>query len=350
LAAGRQPDTVARVFTEPADLPENLIGNALASGWSFRASSLTYQPVGFGSHHWLAADRGDDRLFVTVDDLDARRRSSADTTDAAFGRLRQALTAAMSLRRDADLGFVVAPVAAAGGRVLVRLTERYSLVVHPYLADSQAQPDGQFRSAADRLAVLDLVIALHGAPPGPARPAADDFAVPLAGDLRTAIGQAAEPWTAGPYGACARDLLARHADGVTALLAAHEVLAGRAAARPDRTVITHGQPDAANALSTPGGYVLVDWESVLLAPPERDLWVLAESDPAIAAAYTAATGTPVDRDAMTLYRLWYDLAEIAGYIATFRAPHADSADSAEAWRNLQYFLRPAERWPQLLSA
>ena len=129
----------------------------------------------------------------------------------------------------------------------------------------------------------------------------------------------------GIYGAAYRLIDVSFAP-VGALLAAYEVLARRVAARPERMVITHGEPHSANVLRMPAGYVLVDWDTVLLAPPERDLWALAESDPAIPAAYSAATGTAVDPDAMMLYRLWYDLAEIAGYICTFRAPH-DHEDS-----------------------
>jgi hypothetical protein len=45
--------------------------------------------------------------------------------------------------------------------------------------------------------------------------------------------------------------------------------------------------------------------------------------------------------------MWYDLTEIAGYLELVRAPHADTEDAAESWRNLQYLLRPADRWPQL---
>jgi len=343
------------VFTAPADLPEDLIGNALAQGWSFLAISVGYQPVGFGSHHWLAVDAAGNRLFVTADDLAARRRSASDTADAAFGRLRRALETAPSLRRDAGLDFVVAPIPAAEGQVATRLTERYSLAVQPWLAGRQPGNDGEFATGADRLAVLDLLIALHAVAAGPGsarrtRPAADEFTVPLATELAEAVLRVSEPWGAGPYGARARDLLAGQAEAVGALLAAYEVLARRVAARPERMVITHGEPHSANVLRMPAGYVLVDWDTVLLAPPERDLWALAESDPAIPAAYSAATGTAVDPDAMMLYRLWYDLAEIAGYIGTFRAPHDDTADTAEAWRNLRHFLRPAERWPQLLSA
>jgi spectinomycin phosphotransferase len=53
--------------------------------------------------------------------------------------------------------------------------------------------------------------------------------------------------------------------------------------------------------------MLVDWDSVLLAAPERDLWAQAEEDRSVLAAYTAASGSPVDEDALAFYRMWYDL-------------------------------------------
>jgi hypothetical protein len=45
--------------------------------------------------------------------------------------------------------------------------------------------------------------------------------------------------------------------------------------------------------------------------------------------------------------MWYDLSEIASYIELFRVAHDDTEDTAESWKNLEYFLRPAQRWPQL---
>ena len=340
---------MAGVFTEPPDLTAEQIGNALASGWSFRAISVDYLPVGFGSHHWLAVGADGTRLFLTADDLAGRRRHAADTADAAFGRLRQALEAALSLRAEVGLGFVVAPVPTTAGAVVSRPADRYSLAVHPWLTGQPAGRDGEFATAADRKAVLDLLVVLHTVRPARARPAAEDFTLPLAAGLRSAIGQTGQSWTAGPYGPPARDLLARNAEGVTALLAAYRVLADVVAGQPDRMTCTHGEPHSANVLRTAQGYLLVDWDTVLLAPPERDLWVLAESDAAIPAAYTVATGIAVDQDAMTFYRLRYDLAEIASYICLFRAPHGDSADSAESWRNLRHFLRPEQRWPALMN-
>jgi thiamine kinase-like enzyme len=158
-----------------------------------------------------------------------------------------------------------------------------------------------------------------------------------------------EPWQAGPYGTRTRDLLARHAADLGTLLAAYDELAGRVGTRGDRMVITHGEPHAANVLKTPAGFVFVDWESELLAPPERDLWALAQSDPGLLDAYSAATGITIDTDALALHRLWYDLAEISGYVSWFRSSHNDTADTAQGWQNLQYFLRPAQRWPDLLA-
>jgi spectinomycin phosphotransferase len=324
-----------------------LVSDALSEGWGLRPASLTYQAVGFGSHHWLAVDSCGLKLFATVDDLSEKLRDDTDTTTAVFGRLDQAFESALSLRCDASLDFVVAPLPGSGGRVLRRLTDRYSLVVHPYLAACQSGQDGEFESSDDRHAVLAMLVRLHSAQA--TRPPVDNFQIPGRAALLAAMRSTGEPWQAGPYGTRSRDLLARHAADLGALLAAFDELAGRVRARGGRMVITHGGPDAGNVLKTPAGFVFVDWESALLAPPERDLWALAESDPSVLDAYRAATGTAIDTDALALYRMWYDLAEIALYVRWFRSGHNDTADAAEGWQNLQYFLPPAQRGPDLLA-
>jgi len=103
----------------------------LSDRWRFIPASLQYQAVGFGSHHWLATDAEGARVFPTVDDLAAKLRTADDNTDAAFGRLDRAFTTALSLRTEAGLEFMLAPIASPDGRVLARLTHRYSLVIHP---------------------------------------------------------------------------------------------------------------------------------------------------------------------------------------------------------------------------
>jgi spectinomycin phosphotransferase len=333
------------VFTRPDDLTEGQIRAELAASWDFAAQTLSYLPVGFGSHHWQATDAAGRQLFLIVHDLPHMLHSRLDTAEAAVGRLETAFGCALSLRRDANLEFVIAPVPTISGEVVRRLSRRYSLAVCPYLIDCEPGHDGEF-AAADRPAVVRLLTELHRATP-PTAPQPCEFGLQNADGLRAAIDSTGEPWRTGRCGEQARALLARHAAGVIALMAAYSELADDARSRPERFVVTHGEPGAWNVLKTPAGFVIVDWDSVQLSPPERDLWDLAETDRLVLAAYTEATGTVIDSAALALFRMWYDLAEIASYIELFRSAHEDTEDTAESWKNLEYFLRPAERWPQL---
>jgi Phosphotransferase enzyme family len=333
------------VFTRPDDLPEAVLAGALHGGWGFTPVSLEYQAVGFGSHHWLATDARGGRVFATVDDLTAKLRTPQDTADAVFDRLGSAFATALSLRAEAGLAFVVAPAPTSGGQVLTRLSDRYSLAVHPYITGTPVGEDGEFARAGDRRAALDLLVQLHCAEA--VRPRAEDFVVPHLDALGPMTGEPREAWQGGPYARRAGELLQAHAAGLGVLVNAYAGLARRVAQRPDRMVITHGEPHAGNVMTTPGGLVLVDWDTVLLAPPERDLWDIAGDDQSLLDRYTGATGVQIDPEALALYRLWCDLAEISEYLTLFRAPHGDTADTAEAWENLRHFLRPAERWPAL---
>ncbi len=342
-----RPGTLGAVFTRPADLAEDVLADVLKDRWQFAPASLEYQPVGFGSHHWLATNADGSRLFATVDDLVAKLRTADDTTDAAFGRLRSAFATALSLRTDAGLAFVIAPIPTSDGQVLARLADRYSLVAHPYIVGTQAGPDGDFINGSDRIEALNMVIQLHRV--HAAKPRTDDFIVPHLDAFRSMLSEPLHTWLAGPYAERAHELLRAHAADLGLLLTAYDALARRVASRADRLVITHGEPHASNVMRTPDrGLVLVDWESALLAPPERDLWAMADQDDSILDGYVSATGVDIDREALTLYRLWFDLAEIGGYLSLFRSPHGQSADTAESWRNLQHFLRPASRWPALV--
>ncbi len=333
------------MFTPPPDLATATIADVLLAGWGFAATSLDYQAVGFGSHHWLATAADGARLFATVDDLPAKLRSAQEHVDDAFARLEVAFGTCLSLRADAGLTFVLAPIPDADGRVLRRLGDHFSLVVHPFVEGRHVSADGDFTSSADRSAVLDLLVRLHSAPSTMA--AVDDFSLPCRDELAIMLDDPDSPWLLGPYGERARMLLRAHAPGVRTLLAAYDSLAAQASARPERMVVTHGEPHARNVLLTADGFVLLDWDTVLLAPPERDLWDLCQGDVALLATYAQARGVEVDPDGLELYRLTWDLAEIGLYLSQFHGPHTQTTDIAESWTGLQFYLRPAERWPHL---
>jgi spectinomycin phosphotransferase/16S rRNA (guanine(1405)-N(7))-methyltransferase len=95
-------------------------------------------------------------------------------------------------------------------------------------------------------------------------------------------------------------------------------------------VVTHGEIHPGNVMVTSKGWVIVDWDTVLIAPPERDLWRLAQGGRSVLRAYADATGTAPNEWLVDLYGIRWDLAEIASFAADFRKPHEDTEDSRKA--------------------
>jgi hypothetical protein len=334
------------VLTKPTDLADAEVRAAVRTAWGFWAKSLKYLPVGGGGHHWLATDGRGEQRFLTVTDLPAFVRSRNDTVEALLGRLRAAYLTALALREQAGLEFVIAPIRRHDDQPMNRFTKRYCMTVYRYLPGPHAGEDGQYRRANDRRAVLDLLVRLHRVRADEA--IADDFVLPHREKLQEALDDSGRTWDGGPFGERARQLLRTHAADLERLTAAYDFLAARLANRPERMVVTHGEPHAGNVMLTPDGPVLIDWDTARLAPPERDLWTLAEDDESLLARYCAATGHTIDPDALSFYRLWFDLAEIGEYLGLFHGPHEPTADSAESWNNLHTHLQPAQRWPELM--
>lgn len=333
------------MFTRPGALSDSMLADHLVDGWQIAPDSVEYVAVGFGSHHWSVTE-GERRWFVTVDDLDAKKHSVDDPRDAVLQRLRIALSAAR-LIADEGLDFVVAPIRAAGDAVVRRVDDRYAAAVYPFI-DGTAYPYGDVPTVDHRDALLEMVARLHGvADPATSGAALDDLAVPRRLDLSVAIEALDQRWDSGPFGEPARGLLDRHASAVERLFEHYDRLAAGLASRPERMVLTHGEPHPANTVMTSEGWLLVDWDTTLIAPPERDLWMMATVDSSVVDAYEATTGRGVLRDGLDCYRLWWDLGEICGYVTLLRHTHDDTEDSRESWKNLQHYLNPDARWPQL---
>jgi spectinomycin phosphotransferase/16S rRNA (guanine(1405)-N(7))-methyltransferase len=333
------------VFTRPDDLSDSQVADALAQAWRLRVDKIDYAPVGFGSHHWWVTV-GEQRWFVTVDDLEAKRRHLGEALTEPLKRLSAALATACSLR-DGGMTFVIAPLRTDRGRIVHSLGERFAMAVYPHV-EGETHEWGPYPTRAARLAVLDLVAAVHGAPEAIRRAAlVDDLAIPSRDQLEDALAELTEPWVSGPFAEPARALLGSHADTVQHALDHYDRRALAVAARPERMVLTHGEPHCGNTIDTADGVVLIDWDTALVAPPERDLWALAEQDAEILHQYAERTGVTPDPDAVTLYSLGWDLTDISLYIAGFRQSHLATDDTRAAWRNLGHALDPA-RWAPVL--
>ncbi len=329
------------MFTRPPDIPDSTIVDVLSEVWGIDVFGVDYAPVGFGSHHWRTRGGSTD-WFVTVDDLDAKRRDQSEAPDETRKRLIAALAAAKDLAAR-GLGFVVAPRLTVHGSVAYALTARYVVAVYPAVP-GHTFDYGSYDSRADRFEVLNLLVELHATPRDWVPSAwADDLAISNRDDLETALGSLETPWPSGPFGDMTRQLLHQHAAAVTAALPAYDNQAALVLARPERTVVTHGEPHRANTIVAEQGRLLIDWDTALIAPPERDLWELITEDPAIAQEYTKRTGTPILNEVVDLYRMSWDLNEIAIYVSQFRQEHVLCEDTEESWTNLQRFLDP-DRW------
>ncbi len=304
----------------------------MRAGWRFEAASIEYAAVGFGSHHWVAVDVAGSRRFVTVDDL--ARVSVSRNKEAAFASLSAAFETARSLR-DSGLDFVVAPLPDVAGRALRRLGDSFSVTVFPFL-EGGAGAFGSYPSEADRDAVRGVIDRLHQTPVEVAGIAnREDFLLPSRPQLEVALAQLDRPWMAGPYSERTRQLLRGVEPDLRAGLRLFDTLADDVRSNRRPWVITHGEPHAANIVWTADGARLIDWDTVLIAPAARDLWMLEPP---------GRPGLPETDPAILLYRLRWDLANIALFVAGFRVPHEDSADAAESWRNLQRDARLNERW------
>jgi spectinomycin phosphotransferase len=305
----------------PNGITDEALTIALADGWGITTQTVEYLPIGAGGYHWSAGS-----WFVTVGD-----------------QTEQALAIAATLHTGLD--FIVAPIRSTSGQVTRRLGEHHALSVYPFVTGTS----GSFgpHPVAERDAVLDMLIALHQATPLTAATAArTDLQLPGRNALESALADLGRPWTTGPYAEAARRLLAEHAAGVTERLARRDALI--AVLPPeDRWVITHGEPHPGNVLRTADGLRLIDWDTVGLAPPERDLWMLTSAmidaprsdDVALLDRYRHATGHQVSPAAIEFYRHWWILADIASYTEHLRRPHTDDADASDALSYLAAGLR-----------
>jgi spectinomycin phosphotransferase len=242
----------------------------VAAGWGLRAVSLSYVPEGGGSHHWKLVDDDRQPYFVTVDDLDDKEWFGSGR-EAVFDGLRSALAAAAALRYDAGLDFVAAPIATRAGEHLRRVDGRYTASVFRFLT-GRSHAFGPYPDPRLRSQVLDMIAALHQSTPV-VRDCAPGHAIRFAGreDLDAFLCSPDEPWDSWPFAEAARLRVLPHAADLRQLVTDFDRLVETTEPARADLVITHGEPHPANVMAVDGRLVLIDWDTVALAPPERDV-------------------------------------------------------------------------------
>ena len=175
----------------------------------------------------------------------------------------------------------------------------------------------------------------RGADHGDAACPTDDFGIPHRDELELTIHRNDTVTDSGPYAARVRTLVADHAANIRRLLERYDDLVQETRRQSVPAVLTHGEPHPGNTLLTAAGWKLIDWDTLQVAPAARDLWSLDPGDGSIIDAYTHATHTTPLQSTLDLYRLRWNLAEIAAYVSRFRGPHTTSADDESSWDELR---------------
>jgi spectinomycin phosphotransferase/16S rRNA (guanine(1405)-N(7))-methyltransferase len=313
------------VLTPPANLPDIDLEKVIEQAWGIAVASLEYRPVGFGSHHWEATDNRGLRHFVTVDELSSASRIGDEVSTLGL-HLRRALEAASDLRAH-GCSFVVAPITTRAGDPFVHFSS-YSVALYPFIQGRSFSFEESF-GEAEGDQVLELVIALHSVPIAAIRPpSTDEFVVPWLDQLDRFMHL--EAGSNGPHATVASQLLMDNETEIRRLIARYQALVTQYLRDPGPVVVTHGEIHPGNVMRTSKGWVIVDWDTVLLAPPERDLWRLVQGGGSVLRAYMGATGTAPQEWLVDLYAVRWDLSEIASFAAELRKPHEDTEDSRKA--------------------
>ncbi|MFF2554597.1 phosphotransferase [Nocardia sp. NPDC058058] len=306
------------MLSRPEFITDEAISHAVATHWLPEISDISYLPWGFGAHHWRVIGR-DTTVFVTLDQLAPRH--TAASLEAAYAG---AATLAAS-----GLTAVCAPTPTHSGQFTVGIGAG-ALSVTPWLqghspTEAQAREPGHVREVA--LALDELH---RAAPPAGLRSWTPQVGAGFADELRT---HTAEPWTSGPLAEQARLALTTHLSAVRDWTDRYLELSQTALSQRDSWVPTHGEPHNDNQVVTPEGIRLVDWESLTLAPRERDYADLPSPPPNL---------PPPDPAMLELFTLDWRLSEIAEYARWFAAPHTGTEDDHTAFSGLLEELAEAE--------
>ncbi len=299
----------------PADVSDAAVLAVVRDRWWREADRVVHLPVGFGAWHWQALAAGRPVLFLTLDRLGVHH--SGDTLEAAY-----AGAAELAWR---GLDFVVPPLPGPDDRFTAGLGP-YALSASVWHEGSSG--DGPFPDHAEAERTSGMLAAIHAQAPPTGIPRWHPLVGPDFPDLLAA--RTLSPWTSGPHGETARLALRERLDEIGHWTADYLRLA--ASTDPEAWVATHGEPHTRNLLVSGDRTYLVDWESLRLAPQERDL------------RYLVPHGLSGDADdsLVTMFDLEWRLDEVSQYADWFEGYHRDSADERIALDGLRHELtRPA---------
>ena len=319
---------------EKPDLPDQRLLAGLRDGYGLRASQLVFLPLGvdINTAVYRAAAADDQQYFVKL------RRGPFDELSVAV----PSFLAGVGLQQ------VIAPLRTSAGQLAFRL-DPYTLALYPfvegvdgYAAALTEQHWAALGAAIKRLHTVRLPPAIRRGLQRETyasryRQRVVAFQARLHGS-RLADSIAAE----------LAALLQARAVEVRQLVDGAERLARALQARPQVVVLCHADLHNGNLLLSPDGALhIVDWDTALLAPKERDLMFVGSGlrragDEAQAAAWFYQGYGPAEIDPLALayYRCERIVQDIDAFCAQILETTEDSPDRRQALRFLMSQFEP----------
>lgn len=243
------------------------------------------------------------------------------------------------------------PGIAVSRALLGQISDDWEMATFPYI--DGRNPD--FIKNGERAQIAEVVGQLHAHTPQPTTTPrwAPGYRKPEL--IQLLATQLDEEWNVGPYASRAGALLRECLPGIRKLLQLHGMLTTQLLASDQPLVITHGEPHGGNTMIDNTRQVhLIDCDDIMLAPPERDLWLLlhighqrplSTDNTPVLDAYQRTAGDIEPRSAIIeLMRADWHLQEISAYAHDFSQPHQDSDDLAAHWHTLNSYLPVAQNW------
>lgn len=311
------------MLVEPERLGTERVTDLVRSRWGVPAEDVTYLPEGAGAHHWVVTVAAEPAWVATADVMDE---------PVHVHRIHDAYAAGAELFRRGH-EFATAPVACSSGVFLVPAVAGMWMSLSPYVVGRSGA--GVTMDAAQTGDIAEMLGRLHSATP-PGRTPSWLPGPPHRAALAAALDDLDGPWRTGPYGELARRAVAEARPGIEERLARYDELAACGMQRQQSWVVTHGEPHTGNVVWSDAGPRLLDWESLRIAPRERDLRVVLDGDRDLPQRYLMAGGPqdPVSADLLELFDLEWQLSEIGVNADRFRRQHTGTPDDDRDFRDL----------------
>lgn len=205
--------------------------------------------------------------------------------------------------------------------------------VWPWL-DGRSATEGVHGTHEDAVATLCSVRRVHDhATRLDDKRLVEDWSIPKLSELEVQLEDPEHSNPEFPYAMEANQLLTSQRSRVRTWIDQYRDCLDQLAGAELPLVVTHGEPHAANVIHTGVGAVLIDWDTVRIAPRERDLWTFGAD--AIADGYGPSSLSPV---ALEAYRLQWLLTEISLFAGQLSERPARSGDGDIALHAFRAYL------------